>query len=78
MKRLLFLIFGALILSGCVAYPDYYGSYDSGYYGYPYGYVNPRVNLNFYGGYSGHYGGYRYNHGGYGFHHGGYGRGWHR
>jgi len=71
MKKILFLILVSLMMTGCVVYPDTYGSYDSGYYGYPYGYVNPRVNLNFYGGHHGH-------HGGYGYHHGGYGRGWRR
>jgi len=73
MKKLLFLIFVALMMTGCVVHPGYYGSYDSGYYGYPYGYVNPQVNLNFSSGHRHH--GY---HGGYGYNHGRYGGGWRR
>ena len=45
MKKLLFLIVVALMLTGCVVYPGYYdGYYDSGYYNSPYGYVSPNVN----------------------------------
>ena len=86
MKKLLLLITVALLLGGCVAYPGYY---DSGYYGSPYGYVGPNINLytGFYGG-TGYYGGYgyycRYGHyggsghyRGSGHYNGGHG-GWHR
>ncbi|RQW90072.1 MAG: hypothetical protein EHM79_01550 [Geobacter sp.] len=68
MKKLLLLITVMVLLSGCVVYPGYY---DSGYYGYPYGYVGPNINLHygFYGG-RGHYGGFSHHHGGHG--------GWHR
>lgn len=78
MKKILLLLLVSLIMTGCVVYPDVYGSYDSGYYGFPYGYANPGVNLNFYGGYYGHHGGYGYYHGGYGYYHGGHGGGWRR
>ena len=76
MKKLLFLIVIALMLSGCVVYPGYYdGYYDSGYYAYPYGvypygYVSPNVNLYF----SNFHGGYGFHHGGHGGHRGGWRR----
>ena len=67
MKKLMFAIFVALMLSGCVVYPGYdYGYYDSDYYypyAYytgPYGYAGPNVNL------------FLSSHGGHGFHHGGH------
>lgn len=72
MKKLLLLISVAALLGGCVVYPGYYDYYDSGYYGYPYGYAGPNVNLHF----TGFYGG-RGHYGGFGHHHGGHG-GWHR
>jgi hypothetical protein len=85
MKKLLLLISVAVLLGGCVVYPGYYGYDDSYYYGFPYGYAGPNINLYYSGHYrSGHYGwpgyyyggsGYRY--GGGGYHHGGHG-GWHR
>lgn len=82
MRKLILLIVVALAMTGCVAYPGYYGYYDSGYYGYPYGYTGTSVNLHFQGGHHGYYGGhhgyYGKHHGYYGGHHGSYGRGWHR
>ncbi len=74
MKKLLLLTVMVMILGGCVVYPDYYGYYDTDYYGYPYGYVGPNINLYYSHMYSGH--GYYY--GGHGFHHGEHGGGWHR
>lgn len=82
MKKFLLLITATVLLGGCVAYPGYYGYYDSDYYSYPYGYVGPNINLytGFYGG-GRHYGGFGH-YGGYG-HYGGFGhypgghRGWH-
>ncbi len=73
MKKLLLLLTLALLLGGCVVYPDYYGGYgyygyNTGYYPYPYAYpypyvYGPSVDLYFGGG-----------HGGRGFHHGGWRR----
>jgi len=68
MKKLLLLTIITLLLGGCVVYPGYY---DSAYYGYPYGYYSPSVNLHY-----GFYGGHDYR-GGYGHHQRGHG-GWHR
>jgi hypothetical protein len=72
MIKLLLLLTVAVMLSGCVVYPGYYGHYTSDNYGFPYGYAGPNINFH----YTGVYGG-RGHHGGYGHHHGGY-RGWHR
>lgn len=69
MKRFMLLIAIALTMTGCAVYPGYYGYYDSGYYGYPYGYVGTSVNLNFHGGHHGHNGWYG---------HGWQGHRWHR
>ncbi len=73
MKKLIFAIFLAVMLSGCVVYPGYdYGYYYSdyyypyAYYSYPYGYVSPSVSLYF-----------SNLHGGHGFHHGGFNHGFH-
>ena len=57
MKNVFLLLLVTALLGGCVVYPGYYGDYDSGYYyngyyGYPYGYAGPNINLF----YSGHYG----------------------
>ncbi|MDD2539441.1 MAG: hypothetical protein PHH28_00165 [Desulfuromonadaceae bacterium] len=61
MKRLLVLIVALIsLLAGCVVYPGYYDGYYRPYpYGY-YGYVEPDLNVFFYGGHGYHDGhGYR-------------------
>jgi len=63
MKEILFLIIVAFMINGCVVYPGYNDGYnDPGYSSYPYGYVNPGLDLYFSNFHSGH-----------GFHHSGHG-----
>ncbi|HET6419198.1 MAG TPA: hypothetical protein VFG19_03520 [Geobacteraceae bacterium] len=74
MKKLL-LIFVALMLAGCIAYPVYDDEYYYPDYGpYPYGYAGPDVNIfvsSFHGGH--HFHGHVHSfHGAHGFHGGGH------
>jgi hypothetical protein len=68
--KILLLIFVALMLAGCVAFPVYDDGYSYPDYGpYPYGYAGPNVSLfvsSFHGGGHGFHGG------GHGFHGGGH------